>query len=68
MVSVFAKLLLQWKASDPASDMLPGLREKDTHSKAMVDWDGSQGSGLCSGSAILKLGNPTIQLSRVLIS
>lgn len=27
MVSVFGKLLLQWKACDPSSDMLPDLRE-----------------------------------------
>lgn len=40
------------------------LGKQDTHSKAVVDWNGSGGwgAGLCAGSATLKLGNPTIQL------
>lgn len=41
-MSVFVKLLFQWKACDPFSAMLPGFRKEDPHSTAVVAWDGSQ--------------------------
>lgn len=63
MMTVFGKLLHQWKACGTPSTMLPGFRETATHSKAMIDWDGSWRSGLCYNSATLKVWNPTSQLS-----
>lgn len=62
-VSVFGKPLLQWKAGDPPLICSQVLEKQCTHSKAVVDWNGGQGSGLCLDSATLKLGDPTIQLS-----